>query len=58
VVYLDRLKRQRPQVQGIVTRGNHGQSLAFNWQFRGNFERQEWRYSNCARNDLKPLMLH
>jgi threonine dehydratase len=31
VVYLDRLKRERPQVQGIVTatRGNHGQSLAF-----------------------------
>jgi threonine dehydratase len=31
VVYFDRLKRERPQVQGIVTatRGNHGQSLAF-----------------------------
>jgi threonine dehydratase len=31
VVYLDRLKRQQPQVTGIVTatRGNHGQSLAF-----------------------------
>jgi threonine dehydratase len=31
IVYFDRLKRQRPQVQGIVTatRGNHGQSLAF-----------------------------
>jgi Pyridoxal-phosphate dependent enzyme len=31
VVYLDRLKRERPHVQGIVTatRGNHGQSLAF-----------------------------
>jgi threonine dehydratase len=31
VVYLDRLKRERPQVTGIVTatRGNHGQSLAF-----------------------------
>ena len=31
VVYFDRLKRQRPQVQGIVsaTRGNHGQSLAY-----------------------------
>jgi threonine dehydratase len=30
-VYFDRLKRARPQVQGIVTatRGNHGQSLAF-----------------------------
>jgi threonine dehydratase len=27
----DRLKRERPQVQGIVTatRGKHGQSLAF-----------------------------
>jgi threonine dehydratase len=31
IVYFDRLKRERPQVQGIVTatRGNHGQSLAF-----------------------------
>jgi threonine dehydratase len=31
IVYFDRLKRQRPQVQGIVTatRGNHGQSLGF-----------------------------
>ena len=31
VVYFDRLKRERPQVQGIVTatRGNHGQSLAW-----------------------------
>jgi threonine dehydratase len=31
IVYLNRLKRDRPQVQGIVTatRGNHGQSLAF-----------------------------
>jgi threonine dehydratase len=31
IVYFDRLKRARPQVQGIVTatRGNHGQSLAF-----------------------------
>jgi threonine dehydratase len=31
VVYFDRLKRERPQVEGIVTatRGNHGQSLAF-----------------------------
>ena len=31
LVYLDRLKRERPQLQGIVTatRGNHGQSLAF-----------------------------
>ena len=40
IVYLDRLWRQRRQVQGIViaTRGNHGQSLAFNWQFRGNFQ--------------------
>jgi hypothetical protein len=30
LVYLDRLKRERPQVRGIVsaTRGNHGQSLA------------------------------
>jgi threonine synthase len=31
IVYFDRLKHERPQVQGIVTatRGNHGQSLAF-----------------------------
>lgn len=31
IVYLDRLKRERPAVKGIVsaTRGNHGQSLAF-----------------------------
>src|SRR5690348_4012380 len=31
IVYFDRLKRERPEVQGIVTatRGNHGQSLAF-----------------------------
>ena len=31
IVYADRLKRERPQVQGVVTatRGNHGQSLAF-----------------------------
>jgi threonine dehydratase len=31
LVYLDRAKRERPQVRGIVTatRGNHGQSLAF-----------------------------
>jgi threonine dehydratase len=31
IVYLHRLKRERPQVKGIVTatRGNHGQSLAF-----------------------------
>jgi threonine dehydratase len=31
IVYFDRLKRERPQVQGIITatRGNHGQSLAF-----------------------------
>ncbi len=31
LVYMDRLKRERPQVQGIVsaTRGNHGQSLAY-----------------------------
>jgi threonine dehydratase len=31
IVYFDRLKRERLQVQGIVTatRGNHGQSLAF-----------------------------
>src|SRR5437016_1812419 len=31
LVYFDRMKRERPQVRGIVTatRGNHGQSLAF-----------------------------
>lgn len=31
IVYMERLKRERPQVKGIVsaTRGNHGQSLAF-----------------------------
>lgn len=31
LVYVDRLKRERPHVRGIIsaTRGNHGQSLAF-----------------------------
>jgi threonine dehydratase len=31
LVYFDRLKRERPNVKGVVTatRGNHGQSLAF-----------------------------
>jgi threonine dehydratase len=31
LVYMDRLRRERPQVAGIVTatRGNHGQSLAY-----------------------------
>jgi threonine dehydratase len=31
IVYVDRLKRERPQVKGVslATRGNHGQSLAF-----------------------------
>jgi len=31
LVYVDRLKRERPEVPGIIsaTRGNHGQSLAF-----------------------------
>jgi threonine dehydratase len=31
LVYLDRLKRERPGVKGVITatRGNHGQSLAF-----------------------------
>ena len=31
LIYMDRLKRERPQVSGIIsaTRGNHGQSLAF-----------------------------
>jgi threonine dehydratase len=31
LVYFDRLKRQRPEISGIITatRGNHGQSLAY-----------------------------
>jgi threonine dehydratase len=31
LVYMDRLRREQPQVEGVVsaTRGNHGQSLAF-----------------------------
>ncbi|MBM3645725.1 MAG: threonine dehydratase [Alphaproteobacteria bacterium] len=31
LVYMDRLRRERPEVQGVAsaTRGNHGQSLAF-----------------------------
>ena len=31
LVYMDRLKRERPKISGIIsaTRGNHGQSLAF-----------------------------
>ena len=31
LVYFDRLKRERPQVKGVITatRGNHGQSFAF-----------------------------
>ncbi|HJQ57814.1 MAG TPA: threonine dehydratase [Vineibacter sp.] len=31
VVYMERLKRERPQVKGVAsaTRGNHGQSIAF-----------------------------
>src|SRR3954452_8022935 len=31
LVYIDRLKRERPEVKGVIaaTRGNHGQSLAF-----------------------------
>lgn len=31
LVYMERLKRERPQVRGVVsaTRGNHGQSLAY-----------------------------
>src|SRR5215470_15502572 len=37
IVYMDRLKRERPEVTGIVsaTRGNHGQSLAFAAQRAG-----------------------
>src|ERR1700759_4737510 len=31
IVYVDRLKRERPSTPGLIsaTRGNHGQSLAF-----------------------------
>ena len=31
LVYVDRLKRERPDIAGLIsaTRGNHGQSLAF-----------------------------
>src|SRR5947207_12840936 len=31
LIYVDRLKRERPNVTGLIsaTRGNHGQSLAF-----------------------------
>jgi threonine dehydratase len=31
IIYLDRLKREQPQVPGVIsaTRGNHGQSIAF-----------------------------
>ncbi|MBL8669374.1 MAG: threonine dehydratase, partial [Alphaproteobacteria bacterium] len=31
LVYMDRLKRERPEVSGVIsaTRGNHGQSIAF-----------------------------
>src|SRR3954469_6556723 len=31
LVYIDRLKREQPDVKGVITatRGNHGQSLAF-----------------------------
>src|SRR4030081_3376551 len=31
LVYVDRLKREQPDVKGVITatRGNHGQSLAF-----------------------------
>jgi len=31
IVYLDRLRREQPQIRGVIsaTRGNHGQSLAF-----------------------------
>jgi threonine dehydratase len=35
LVYMDRLVRERPEVQGVIsaTRGNHGQSLAFAGRF-------------------------
>src|SRR5689334_23295339 len=31
LVYMDRLRRERPRVRGVIsaTRGNHGQSLAY-----------------------------
>jgi threonine dehydratase len=31
IVYMDRLRRERPHVRGVVsaTRGNHGQSIGF-----------------------------
>ncbi len=37
LVYMDRLKRERPDVRGVVsaTRGNHGQSLAYAGQRHG-----------------------
>jgi len=37
LVYMERLKRERPQVRGIIsaTRGNHGQSLAFDGRRHG-----------------------
>ena len=37
LVYMDRLKRERPGVKGVVsaTRGNHGQSLAYAGQRHG-----------------------
>ena len=37
LVYMDRLKRERPHVKGVVsaTRGNHGQSLAYAGQRHG-----------------------
>ncbi|MBB5689233.1 threonine dehydratase [Roseomonas alkaliterrae] len=37
LVYMERLKRERPQVRGVVsaTRGNHGQSLAYAGRLHG-----------------------
>ncbi|MGL4322957.1 MAG: threonine dehydratase [Beijerinckiaceae bacterium] len=37
LIYMERLKRERPQVRGVVsaTRGNHGQSIAFAGQRYG-----------------------
>ncbi len=37
LVYMERLKRERPQVKGVVsaTRGNHGQSLAYAGRLHG-----------------------
>ena len=37
LIYMDRLRRDRPEIRGVVsaTRGNHGQSLAYAGQIHG-----------------------